>query len=141
MTLARFKGPLATVSADDTVMKAARTLRDRHVGCVVVMRHGRAAGIVTDRDLVVRVVADGRDPSNAAVGEFVSYDPVTVQAHEGIETAVERMRAHGVRRLPVVEDGVPVGIVTADDLFVLLGGQLAGVCEAIANRCDADESR
>lgn len=142
MTLARFKAPLATATVEDSVENAARTMRDRHVGCVVVTRYGKPAGIVTDRDLVMRVVAEGRDPSTARIGEFVTYDPVTVYAHESIETAVERMRVHGVRRLPIVdEDGVAVGIVTADDLLVLLGGEIAAVCEGIANRADADESR
>jgi CBS domain-containing protein len=127
---------------EDSVEKAARTMRDRHVGCVVVTRHGKPAGIVTDRDLVMRVVAEGRDPSTAKLGEFVTYDPVTVYVHEGLETAVERMRVHGVRRLPIIdEDGVAVGIVTADDILVLLGGEIAAVCEGIANRADADDSR
>lgn len=142
MTLARFKRPLATASVEDTVEKAARTMRDRRVGCVLVLRQGRPAGVVTDRDLVLRVVAEGRDPSQATLGEFVSYDPVTVCLHDGIDTAVERMRVHGIRRLPVVDDdGVAVGIVTADDLLVLLGSEMAAVCEGIANAADSDESR
>jgi CBS domain-containing protein len=142
MTLARFKAPLVTITAEDTVEKAARVMRDRHVGCLIVTRHGRPAGVVTDRDLVVRVVAAGRNPTTSPVGEFVTYDPITVTVHEGIETAVERMRRHGVRRLPVVDDeGVAVGIVTADDLLVLLGGEIAAVCEGIENRADAEDSR
>jgi CBS domain-containing protein len=142
MTLARFKAPLATATVEDTVEKAARTMRDRHVGCLLVTRRGAPAGIVTDRDLVVRVMAEGRDPSTAQVGEFVTYDPITLSVHDGIETAVQRMRRHGVRRLPIVdEDGVAVGIVTADDLLVLLGGEIASVCEGIENRADAEDSR
>jgi CBS domain-containing protein len=142
MTLARFKAPLATVAVDDTVETAARAMRDRHVGCLLVTRHGVPAGIVTDRDLVVRVVAEGRDPSKALVGQFVTYDPITLSVHDGIETAVQRMRQHGVRRLPIVEDdGVAVGIVTADDLLVLLGGEIAAVCEGIENRADAEDTR
>jgi CBS domain-containing protein len=142
MTLARFKSPLATAAVEDTVEMAARTMRDRHVGCLLVTRHGIPAGIVTDRDLVVRVVAEGRDPSKAQIGEFVTYDPITLSVHDGIETAVQRMRRHGVRRMPIVdEDGVAVGIVTADDLLVLLGGEIAAVCEGIENRADAEDSR
>jgi CBS domain-containing protein len=142
MTLARFKASLATVAVEDTVETAARAMRDRHVGCLLVTRHGVPAGIVTDRDLVVRVVAEGRDPSKALVGEFVTYDPITLSVHDGIDTAVQRMRRHGVRRLPIVEDdGVAVGIVTADDLLVLLGGEIAAVCEGIENRADAEDSR
>ena len=142
MSLARFKAPLATCTVEDSVESGARTMRDRHVGCLVVTRHGRPAGIVTDRDLVVRVMAEGRDPSTATLGEFVTYDPITVSVHDGFETAVQRMRLHGVRRLPIVdEDGVAVGIVTADDLLVLLGGEIAAVCQGIENRADAEDSR
>jgi CBS domain-containing protein len=142
MSLARFKSPLATVGAEDTVEKAAQLMRERRVGCLVVTRSGRPLGLVTDRDIVIRVVAEGRDARTDKVGDFATYDPITVSVHEGIETVVARMRRHGVRRLPVVdEDGMAVGIVTADDLLVLLGGEIAGVCEGIENRADAEDSR
>jgi CBS domain-containing protein len=142
MSLARFKAPLATTSPDETVEQAARTMRDRGVGCLIVRDGRRLAGIVTDRDLVVRVLAEGINPTSARVGEYVTYGPVTVSIHDGIETVAERMRFHGVRRLPIVdESGEAIGIVTADDLLVLLGKELAGVCETIENRSDAGESR
>jgi CBS domain-containing protein len=99
-------------------------------------------GIVTDRDLVLRVLAEGHDPTTALVGEFVTYDPITVSVHDGIETVADRMRRHGIRRLPLVDDqGEAVGIVTADDLLVLLGGEIAAICEGIENRADATDSR
>jgi CBS domain-containing protein len=142
MTLARFTAPIATAAAEDTVVQAARAMRDHHVGCVVVTRQGRPAGIITDRDLVVRVVAEGRDPSTAQLGEFVTYDPITVSVLDGIETAVAQMRRHGVRRLPIVDGaGIAVGIVTADDLLVLLGREIAAICEGIDDRADAEDSR
>ena len=142
VTLARFKASLATATEDDTVATAARTMRDRRVGCLVVTRQGRPAGIVTDRDLVLRVLAEGRDAARVRIGDFVTYDPFTVSDHEGIETCVHRMRSHGVRRLPLVDEaGIAVGIVTADDLLVLLGGEIAGICEGIENRSDAGDSR
>jgi CBS domain-containing protein len=142
MTLARFTTPVATATAEDSVLEAARTMRDRHVGCLVVLREGRSAGVLTDRDLVVRVIAAGRDPSKTKVHDFVTYDPITVSVDDGIQTAADQMRRHGVRRLPLVDArGVVVGIVTADDLLVVLGSQLAAICEGIDNRSDADESR
>jgi len=142
MSLDRFKVPLATVSPRETVEQAARTMRDRNVGCLVVQEGGRFAGIVTDRDLVVRVLAEGIDPSTACVGDFVTYDAITASIHEGLETAAERMRLHGIRRLPIIDDhGDAVGIVTADDLLVLLGKELSGVCESIQNHSDSTDSR
>jgi CBS domain-containing protein len=139
MSLARFKSPVAVINVEDTVEKAARTMRDHRVGCLVVTRAGRPAGLVTDRDIVVRAIAEGRDATRTPIGEFVTYEPVTVSVHETIEIAAQRMRRRGVRRLPLVdEDGVAVGIVTADDLLVLLGGEIAAVCEGIENRREVE---
>ena len=142
MSLDRFKAPLATVGTADTVEAAARVMRDRGVGCLVVTRDRHPIGIVTDRDLVVRVMAEGIDPAQARVGDFVTFDPITASLDEGIETVVQRMRKHGVRRVPIVDaSGEAVGIVTADDLLVLLGGEIAAVCEGIENRSDATDAR
>lgn len=141
MSLERFKRTLVSVQENDTVERAARLMAEQGVGCVLVVRQDRPLGLVTDRDLVVRVLARGVDPAGARIGEYVTYDPITLQLNEGIETAAHYMRVHGVRRLPIVDDeGKVVGIVTADDLLVLLGEELAGVCGSIANRSDATES-
>jgi CBS domain-containing protein len=142
MSLARFKTQLVTTEIHDSVEAAARTMRDRGVGCVVVLEDGHPIGLLTDRDLVVRVLAAGEDPTRLRVADVVTYAPITVSVDDGIETAVERMRVHGVRRLPLVnERGEAVGIVTADDLLVLLGAEISAVCEGIENRSDATESR
>jgi CBS domain-containing protein len=127
---------------DDAVELAARTMRDTGVGYVLVLRDGRPIGIVTDRDLVVRVVAQGQAPDCVRVGDVATWDPITVSLAEGIETAASRMREHGVRRLPIVDaaDQV-VGIVTADDLLILLGNEIGAVSEAILNPSDAADSR
>ena len=141
MSLARFTRPIATADARESVEQVARAMRDRGVGCVVITREGHPLGIVTDRDLVVRVLADGIEAS-APVGDFTTFGPQTVSIHDTIETASACMRAHGIRRLPIVDDaGCAVGIVTADDLLVLLGRGLADVCEGIENRSDATDSR
>jgi CBS domain-containing protein len=130
------------VTTKDTVEVAAGVMRDGGVGSLVVLRECHPVGILTDRDLVLRVLAEGLDPKSARVGDVVTYDPITVSLDDGIETAVELMRRHGVRRLPVVDPkGNAVGIVTADDLLVLLGGEIAAICEGIENRSDATESR
>jgi CBS domain-containing protein len=142
MSLDRFRTAVATVDADDTVQAAAAAMRDRGVGALLVLRDGVPSGIVTDRDLVLRVVADGLSPAAVCVGQVVTYDPITVSVHDGIETAVQRMRKHGIRRLPVVDErGRAVGIVTSDDLLMLLGAEISAVCEGIENRTDATESR
>jgi CBS domain-containing protein len=142
MSLDRFRMPLATAATTDTVAAAARVMRDRRVGSLVVLRDGHPVGIVTDRDLVLRVLAPGLDPKSQRLEDLVTYDPVTVSVNDGIETAAYRMREHGVRRLPIVDErGTAVGIVTADDLLVLLGREIAAICEGIENRSDATDSR
>jgi CBS domain-containing protein len=142
MSLDRYKTQLVTTAIHDTVQAAARTMRDYGVGCLVVLQDGHPIGLLTDRDLVLRVLAAGTDPSSLHVSDVVTYAPITVSVQDGIETAVERMRVHGVRRLPLVDErGEAVGIVTADDLLVLLGAEIAAVCEGIENRSDATDSR
>ena len=142
MSLAPFKQRVIAVDADVVVRVAARAMRDHRVGALVVTREGRPIGIVTDRDLIVRAIAGGCEVDEAPLSEFVTYDPITVHERDGVATAVDRMQAHGVRRLPIVDDdGKVVGIVTADDLLAELGGQLGQLCDGIGNNSDASDSR
>jgi CBS domain-containing protein len=142
MSLARFKCPLATIGPEQTVEAAAREMKRRQVGSLLLLDGPRPVGIVTDRDLVVRAVAEGRDPREQWVRDCVTYDPIVVRVEDGIETAVSLMRKHGVRRLPLVdESGAAVGIVTADDLLSLLGREVSAVCEGIDNGSDSEDSR
>ncbi len=139
MSLSQFTRRVVTASAHETVERAACIMRDEGVGCLVVTSEGRPHGIVTDRDLVLRVLAEGLDASTP-VGDFTTYGPFTVSVHDTMETASNRMREHGVRRLPIVDDtGKVVGVVTADDLLMAYGRGMANVCEGIENRTDSVE--
>jgi CBS domain-containing protein len=140
--LARFEHGVVVAQLDESAGDVARRMRDFHVGCVVVIRGDRSVGILTDRDLALRVVAEGRDPEKTKVSDIVTYEATTVSREAGIETAVRLMRDHGVRRLPIVtEDGQVTGIVTADDLVVLLTDELANVGMAIKDNVDSGDSR
>lgn len=103
------------LTPDTTIMDAARKMRGEDIGDVLVQEDGKVC-IMTDRDVVVRVIAEGRDPTNTSVGEVCSTDIATVSPDTPIATAVGLMRDKAVRRLPVVEDGQPVGIVSLGDL-------------------------
>src|SRR5262245_23538959 len=117
MSLQQFERGAVVAELTETAMIAARRMRDYHVGCVVVTRGARPVGILTDRDIAMRVVAEGRDPAQTLISDVVTYDPTTLPRSAGIDTAVQLMREHGVRRLPIVTDeGRITGIVTADDL-------------------------
>jgi CBS domain-containing protein len=107
-----------TVDAGDSVLEAARQMRDGDFGSVIVMRDGRVDGIVTDRDIAVRAVAEGRDPESTQVSEVSTSGVATIEPGQSIDDAVEAMREHDIRRLPVVEDGRPVGILSLGDLAV-----------------------
>jgi CBS domain-containing protein len=125
-----------TVESDATIVDAARLMRDRDIGPLLVVDGGTVQGIVTDRDIVVRAVADGRDPSTVRIAEVCTGDVETLSPDEPISDAVRRMEQRDVRRLPVVEGGRPVGIVSMGDLAVdgdLPSSSLADISAATPN--------
>jgi CBS domain-containing protein len=108
-----------TVRASQTVAEAANNMRQIDVGSMIVVDDsGAVVGIVTDRDIAIRVVAQGLDPQTTIVGEISSEDPTTLSSADSVEQAVHLMRERAVRRLPVVEEGRPVGIVSIGDLAI-----------------------
>ncbi len=106
------------LSSGQSVADAARAMRAAGIGDVLVMDDGQLKGLVTDRDIVVRVVAAGRDPGSTPVGEACSPDLVTVTPDDDADTAVRRMRERSVRRVPVVKDGRPVGMLSIGDMAI-----------------------
>ena len=105
-----------TVDAADSVADAAKIMAEADVGAVIVVEDEQVSGIVTDRDIAVRAVAEGRDPSSTKVSEVATGSPKTLSPDESVEDAEKAMREQDVRRLPVVEDGRPVGIVSLGDV-------------------------
>ena len=115
-----------TAHYDEPVLESARRMRDRQVGAVIVVDEMRPVGIITDRDLTVRVLAAGLDPQATRVSEIMTPSPTTISEDESIETAVGYMRAGRFRRLPVVgRDGRLVGILSLDDVLELVAEELA----------------
>ena len=106
----------ATVQADATVVEAARIMRDQDTGIVPVVENERLSGTVTDRDIAVRVVAEGREPESTTVREIASTDVVSVEPEQDLSEALRLMAEHQVRRLPVVENDRLVGIVAQADV-------------------------
>lgn len=98
------------------LQEAARAMRDSDIGDVLVSKDGQLCGIVTDRDIVVRGLAETTDVSSAELGDVCSRDLATVAPTDSVDTAVQMMREKALRRLPVVENGEPVGIVSIGDL-------------------------
>jgi len=118
------------------LVEAARLMREHHVGCLVVVDEvggqRKVVGMLTDRDIVVAVVARGIAPQTLSAGDVMSADPVTAREDDSLIDLMRTMRAKGVRRVPVVgEGGVLVGISTLDDVLAVLTEELGLLVAAI----------
>ena len=123
---------------ETTVATAARLMRHHHVGALVVveqMNGGKRVpvGIVTDRDVVIEVMATGLDPNAITVGDIMAQELVTALESEGVLETMQIMRYKGVRRLPIVDkDGQLVGIVSIDDLLEVLAEEFSELAKIMA---------
>lgn len=108
-----------SLSDSTPVLDAAQAMRDSNIGDVIVLdQSDELCGIVTDRDIVVRVLAEGKDPQATSLSEICSSDVQTLSPNDAVGDAVRLMREKAVRRLPVVEGGKPIGIVSIGDLAI-----------------------
>ncbi|OEJ28255.1 oxidoreductase [Streptomyces agglomeratus] len=108
----------ATVGVLTAVSEVAHRMREENIGAVLVADGDELRGLVTDRDLVVRVLAEGKDPGDTTVRDVCSPDLVTVTPDDEVDRAIRLMREHSLRRLPVVEGATAVGIVSLGDLAI-----------------------
>jgi len=111
------KNPVALPS-DASVGDAARHMKDRNIGDVIVLDDQDVAGILTDRDIVVRAIAERRSPADTAIGDIASRSVATVSPDDTVEAVIGIMRTLAIRSVPVVEAGKPVGIVSLGDLAI-----------------------
>ncbi len=107
-----------TLPADTPVRRAAMAMRDQDIGDVLVLDHDELHGIVTDRDLVVRGLADRDDLSDCTLREVCTRQPITATPDDDADSAIARMRQNAVRRIPVVEHGRPVGVLSLGDAAI-----------------------
>lgn len=122
---------VVTARPDTAVGALARKMQDEFVGSVVIERDGRPVGIVTDRDLALDVVADGREPDELVAEDVMTSDPATVSADAGVMDLVDELVQASVRRMPVVDDADLVGIITFDDLVVLLSAEFTKIGDVV----------
>jgi CBS domain-containing protein len=126
--------PVVTIGPDAPVRDAARLMRDKNVGAVVVVNTGKPLGIITDRDITVAVVAADDDPGTVTVRDVMHRDPTVIHEDKGLFDAVKTFASSGVRRLPVVgKTGKVTGIIALDDVLMLLGNEMAHVSSALSN--------
>ncbi len=104
-----------TAPGSTTVIEAARLMRENHVGAVMVVEEGRLAGVFTERDALFRVIAEGRDVRTAQLADVMTRNPQTIHPDKPFPDALHVMYEGGFRHVPVVEDGRPVGMISARD--------------------------
>lgn len=136
---------VASCKREATVAEAARLMRQCHTGDLIVLDETDGSrepvGIITDRDIVMQVVAQGRDPNHTLVADVMAAPLVVAGTSEDTDTAIERMRSHGVRRLPVINDaGEIAGILTLDDFQRYFADQSATLA-AVVTKGQTRESR
>ncbi|MBZ4017073.1 MULTISPECIES: CBS domain-containing protein [Streptomyces] len=107
---------VTAVHPDASLVEAAQLMRAHDIGDVLVAEDGKLVGVVTDRDIVLRAVADGVDPFSVQCHSVCTPEPVTVGPEDPVSDAVTLLRRNAVRRLPVVQNGAPVGMVSIGDL-------------------------
>ncbi|MFC7138145.1 CBS domain-containing protein [Halobaculum litoreum] len=123
---------VVTAGPDTTASDLGRDMRDEGVGSVVIVEDGRPTGIVTDRDLATGVVAESADPERRTARDLMTPDPVTVPATAGVFELCDEFGSSRVRRMPVVaDDGTLAGIVTLDDLHVMLVDEQHDLARAV----------
>ena len=130
---ARFLRDVVTMRARASVQEVAEEMKAAAVGCIVVVDdRGRPVGLVTDRDLAVRVVANGLRSSEVTAGEVMSQPLITAAPGDSIEAVMARMSANGIRRVPIVRDERVVGLVSLEDLVFELGRDLNDLGEMLS---------
>jgi CBS domain-containing protein len=125
--------PVVVATSAMPVTEAARLMRVRNVGALVVVNNRKPVGMLTDRDLALQVVGQGKDPATLSVGAIMHRSPAVIRADAGILDAVRAFSRSGVRRLPVVSGaGKLVGIIAVDDVLMLLGREMGLLAQGVA---------
>ena len=109
---------MCVADANDSVMEVAQAMVERNIGAVPVLRDGQLAGVFSERDLMRRIVVEGRDPKATRVGEVMTPEPLSVSRHDDLERCLVLMREHGFRHLPICEGGRLLGFLSLRDLLL-----------------------
>ena len=132
------EGP-RSIGASASVVEAARLMREEHIGSLPIAENEQLVGMITDRDITTRVVAEAADPNLTSVGDVYSRDLISVEPEKDLEEALQLMARHQVRRLPVVEDGRLVGIVAQADIALTENEKKTGeLVEAISEPSEGE---
>ena len=128
----------SSIGASASVVEAARIMREEHIGSLPVTDDEKLVGMITDRDITTRVVAEAADPNRMSVGDVYSRDLISVESDKDLEETLQLMARHQVRRLPVVENGGLVGIVAQADIALGETEKTGELFEAISERSEGE---
>ena len=146
MSLMNFCGKsLVRISPDASVVEACRLMEEKNVGCLVAERDGKLCGILTDRDIALRVAGAQKNPQDTSVLEIMTPDPIRISVDKDLHHLTSLMHTYHVRRVPIVNGyDTAVGIVTLDDLIAQMGSEMSEIGKAISEEFaqgDASASR
>jgi CBS domain-containing protein len=134
MSLQKFcERPVVTIAPEQTILKACRLMREKNVGCLVAVEGGKLRGILTDRDIALKVSGEQKDPQRTTVRDIMTPNPACIAVSKTLHDLTSLMHSRHVRRVPIVDGGDKVvGIVTLDDLLILLGQELADLGQGVS---------
>jgi CBS domain-containing protein len=135
MSLENFcRKPVFKISAEKNVAEACKIMEQNNIGCLIVETGGKLCGIVTDRDIALKVAGALRDPQKTPVEEIMTADPIRISVDKDLRHLTSLMHAFHVRRLPIVNGhDTIVGIVTLDDLIALIASEISDIGKAISD--------
>jgi CBS domain-containing protein len=135
MSLENFcRKPIVKISPDANIIAACRLMAEKNVGCLVAENEGKLCGIITDRDIALKVTGSERDPQKTAVKDIMTADPIRIGVNRDLHHLTSLMHAYHVRRVPIVDGfDTTLGIVTMDDLIALLGDEMSEIGKAISD--------
>lgn len=135
MSLENFcRKPVVKIAPEQNVTEACRAMEENNVGSLVVEGEGKLCGIITDRDIALKVVGASRDPQNTTVKEIMTADPIRVSVDKDLRHLTSLMHAFHVRRVPIVNGhDIIVGIITLDDVVALLAHEMSEIGKAISD--------
>jgi CBS domain-containing protein len=124
---------VVTISPERSIAEACWIMKDKSVGCLVAENHGKLCGILTDRDIVLKVTGEDKDPLTTMVEEVMTRDPVRISVNRSVRDVVSLMRTKHVRRVPIVDGSDSVlGIITMDDLIGLFGDEMSELGKTVS---------
>ena len=124
---------VVTISPERSAAEACWLMKEKNVGCLIVENHGKLCGIITDRDIALKVTGEERDPLTTMVPEIMTGDPARISVDKDLPELVSLMHSRHVRRVPIVDETeLTLGIVTLDDLIALFGYEMSALGKAVS---------